>query len=763
MIDEMNLHYSFTNPATVHDEEALTALELAGRQGAKINEVVRAQNGLKSDTEKHLANQDKAIENFRTVEIPKEVKEACVKLIEEGQFDKAISLYMGNLQSQLDNLLNTRPGSTTADLELYDIRVGADGKTYNSAGESVRGQFDKALTSAGYFVSSMINDLNAVPVNSVYSVSNWSNIANLPENSVGVCLTIDTTTDTYRGVQLYALNTGRLYWRTYWTGGDGTLTWNDWREFMAESDLVNTYLRADGSKTVATLADLNDAPVNSVVSITNWTDIENRPTNSVGICITLSSTKEGGAGIQIYNTNTGVRYMRSWWTGGTWTAWEQILTPATAAGSYVRVGGRFTVANYADLNDLPVNTIFSLTDWTGVKNKPTDSTGIVVTLSSTKEGGAGIQLFGMNTGRMFYRTWWTSASGVKSWNKWFDTDGNTATLPALLVYPKMYAMVGQELNLYFCQMFEVVDWKGQNFVPRATYNGSGLKWYDDRISIIPNTTGDFTLTLWAERMVDGVYYQTPMQEISVKVRAYTTFETPKRVMFLGDSRTDYARLCKYTASALNLNDYTNIEFVGTLEYEGYKHEGRSGWSPIAYTTMSVRQGVENPFYNPYTNAFDFGAYMTAQGFDGVDYVNILLGVNNLFSLSAAQATKTMVDSIHEYNPNIKVSVMLEPVPPISPYYNGDMGYSLYAQRYYKYMTETLGGQEGTEGTNTFLLASNLALDHWHDWNKISVPICQMNTETVEIISDCYHPKTVGYAKLASVFVGFFIAMEGGGN
>lgn len=43
MIDKMN-HYAFTNPPTVYDEEALTALELAARMGGKVNECVETIN-----------------------------------------------------------------------------------------------------------------------------------------------------------------------------------------------------------------------------------------------------------------------------------------------------------------------------------------------------------------------------------------------------------------------------------------------------------------------------------------------------------------------------------------------------------------------------------------------------------------------------------------------------------------------------------------------------------------------------------------------
>lgn len=145
-------HYSLTNPASVYDEEALTALELAGRTAAKVNQAVDAFNTLEEETGNHLQAQDKEIADrmeaqdnhitkMNDVTMPEKVDAEVQKHIENGDFDKQINDYIGNLEERVDNLLgSTTEGSTTLDREVIDLRVSEDGKSYEYAGDAVRSQ-----------------------------------------------------------------------------------------------------------------------------------------------------------------------------------------------------------------------------------------------------------------------------------------------------------------------------------------------------------------------------------------------------------------------------------------------------------------------------------------------------------------------------------------------------------------------------------------------------------------------------------------------
>lgn len=124
-------HYSLENHPSIYDEEAMTALELAGRTAQKVNECVDKVN-----------------------EIPQTVADDVQAHIDSGKFDKQIDKYAGNVvvaventiqdfktstNGRIDNLLkNVVPGTTTFDAEVIDARLGYNGTVYTTLGTAIR-------------------------------------------------------------------------------------------------------------------------------------------------------------------------------------------------------------------------------------------------------------------------------------------------------------------------------------------------------------------------------------------------------------------------------------------------------------------------------------------------------------------------------------------------------------------------------------------------------------------------------------------------
>lgn len=168
-LNPLNPHYSIEAPASIYDEEAMTALQLAGRTAAKVNEAVAAFNALEAETGTHLNQQDEAITKMNNETMPAKVTAEVQRKIDSGEFDGAINQYAGGLESRVNNLLGSvTEGATTMDAEVIDMRVNSDGSSFVAAGEATRSAFEnihdmlesngiskniKLNLNTGYFIS----------------------------------------------------------------------------------------------------------------------------------------------------------------------------------------------------------------------------------------------------------------------------------------------------------------------------------------------------------------------------------------------------------------------------------------------------------------------------------------------------------------------------------------------------------------------------------------------------------------------------------
>ena len=147
-------HYVLSEHANnLYKKEASSTIALAKGIADKVNEIVDAYNELAKNKLEKIHEQDGTIRKAILY-----MKDNLLNTINDllnvkgnEMMDNAVKRYLSDLRDELntldtrlDNLLGSvKEGSTTLDAEVLDIRVGANGKTYSNAGQSVRNQLNE--------------------------------------------------------------------------------------------------------------------------------------------------------------------------------------------------------------------------------------------------------------------------------------------------------------------------------------------------------------------------------------------------------------------------------------------------------------------------------------------------------------------------------------------------------------------------------------------------------------------------------------------
>ena len=95
------------------------------------------------------SNIQELLTSILNTQLGKDMRQAIHDGIEQCYEDGKVGAVDLVARQRIDNLAKLQDGSTTGDAELIDIRVGADGNKYETAGEAVRGQIsniEKILT-----------------------------------------------------------------------------------------------------------------------------------------------------------------------------------------------------------------------------------------------------------------------------------------------------------------------------------------------------------------------------------------------------------------------------------------------------------------------------------------------------------------------------------------------------------------------------------------------------------------------------------------
>ena len=214
------------------------------------------------------------------------------------------------------------------------------------------------------------------------------------------------------------------------------------------------------------------------------------------------------------------------------------------------------------------------------------------------------------------------------------------------------------------------------------------------------------------------------------------------LLALGDSTVDQDAMTAKLLSYFSEKNKT-ITLLGTLGSSTEplnRNEGRAGWSTGDYLANTTKNGYTNPFWNPTTEAFDFSYYMANQGYTGVDFVVLQLGINDLYPASTFAEPesndtiwgniKTMIDSILDYSSSIKILLNL----PTTPNSNANM------HRIPEFLY-----RNNVVSYNAYAIAHAKAE---YAESSVRVSYCHLILDPAADILDNVHPTSDGYEKMA---------------
>ncbi|WP_349398525.1 hypothetical protein, partial [Clostridium perfringens] len=238
------------------------------------------------------------------------------------------------------------------------------------------------------------------------------------------------------------------------------------------------------------------------------------------------------------------------------------------------------------------------------------------------------------------------------------------------------------------------------------------------------------------------------------------------VLCIGDSITEsnFPKNLKWQLSKFGINatmigtrnDSHNVYKYGISEYLSIaKGEGRGGWrlTDFVCKTPLKEGGYYRPTFeimNPETQKFDFSYYMRTQNFESVDMVVINLGTNDItgyhYQGSAVGSPVhdkirrvdldteylnpssefylgklygELIDSIHAYNPDIKIGIN----PPMT---SGTTGFIVSSMKWAEVLINSLKDKPNVYILGSYLAQGQLSTFNMEDYRDTLQPVSEIN-------------------------------------
>lgn len=330
-------------------------------------------------------------------------------------------------------------------------------------------------------------------------------------------------------------------------------------------------------------------------------------------------------------------------------------------------------------------------------------------------------------------------------------------VPEIIVPEKSFAVVGHEWNMYYDNI--------SNKLTDGYYlfcSGINGKSFDRLLRFTP-TAGD----IGTHTITVGVYAKNLKDVITSKdfdLIVVADSAPTKNVMFIGDSLTEEGTYINEIQNVLSNGSITSIGTrteTTTPGYSNIHHEGRSGWSAYNLTEKASEGTTTNAFWNPTSGEFDFSYYVNTSypaavgsAFPGVDCVMLNLGTNGTNNVKrTCDAISEMITSIHEYDSSIKIIVSLI-TPPTTQDGCGQHNGMFNANQWKIYELNLIKAYlklYQDVSANVYVSEPYFNIDRLYDFPTKTVAVSSRNPLQITINDNDVHPRIYGYLKIADVY------------
>lgn len=341
-----------------------------------------------------------------------------------------------------------------------------------------------------------------------------------------------------------------------------------------------------------------------------------------------------------------------------------------------------------------------------------------------------------------------------SYRSAYDNDG----ISDIAIPTVVHCMEGHQLSCYYDSLSR---FEGSENLYRFVYSTDDAGTTIKRNELCWNYTpgadiSDLAMTVYRLNRVDASTQEA--KDITIKVNHPLTTPITKNVCLLGDSLVDNNYLAKEVWDLLDADGDCTINHIGTRGGTGNEHEGRSSWSWYRYLQGDDYANRSNAFWNTDDDCLDFQWYCKQNGYDGIDYMLIALGTNDVTQGTTAYRTfaslstiisraKQFVDILLSEDrgfPNCKVGIGL-----IGP--GADYGYLISTSMYtFRKSANTLNQlymetfDNGAYHKNVTCFSHGMMTNRKYAFPYSDEPISDRYSETSRTITNSVHPSARGY-------------------